>query len=187
MGVQPTLGYFSTPVQQLLSWAAIAASSLWVAKSWNRSAERYARERDANLLQRQLSKLNIDLSQFLEGRSIEQLKPDELYALAKVLPGFSNNYRLQVYQGTLREALEQGSVTPARSLKSFHSLRQKLEISEELHWEILSKLQTEEPDLFNSSRWQTQHSASTVVRQPSNRPTTATTEETVYRSPHHRT
>lgn len=187
MGVQPTLGYFPTPVQQLLSWAAIAASSLWVAKSWNRSAERYARERDANLLQRQLSKLNIDLSQFLEGRSIDQLKPDELYALAKVLPGFSNNYRLQVYQGALREALEQGSVTPARSLKTFHSLRQKLEISEELHWEILNQLQTEEPDLFNSSRWQTQHSAPTVVRQPSNRPTTATTEDTVYRSTHHRT
>ncbi|HEY9627619.1 MAG TPA: calcium-binding protein [Coleofasciculaceae cyanobacterium] len=179
MGVRPTLGYFPVAIQHLLSWAAIVVSSLWVVKSWNRSMQRYNRERDANLLRRQLSKLNIDLSQFLEGRSMEQLKPDELYALAKVLPGFSNNYRLQVYQGTLREALEQGSVTPARSLKVFHTLRQKLEISEELHWSILDKLQTEEPNLFHLSRWQTRDSDTTVVRPSSER--RATAEETLYR------
>ncbi|MBW4657857.1 MAG: hypothetical protein KME15_04230 [Drouetiella hepatica Uher 2000/2452] len=178
MGVRPTLGYLPAPIQQILSWAAVVASSLWVVKSWNRSMQRYNRERDANLLRRQLSKLNIDLSQFLEGRTMEQLKPDELYALAKVLPGFSNNYRLQIYQGTLKEALEQGSVTPVRSLKVFHTLRQKLEISEELHWTILDQLQTEAPNLFPASQGH-RDSETTVIRRSPAPHTTA--EATVYR------
>ena len=183
LGVQPTLGYFPAPIQNLLSWAAVVVSSLWVVKSWNRNLQRYNRERDANLLRRQLSKLTIDLSQFLEGRSIEQLQPDELYALAKVLPGFSNDYRLQVYRGVLREGLEQGSVTPARSLKVFQTFRQKLEISEEFHWAILEKLQTEEPDLFQASRWQTRDVDPTVIRYSPDRPATrpVTGAETVYR------
>lgn len=167
MGVRPTLGYLPLFLQQLVSWFAVVASSLWLVKTWHRSLQRYHRERDANLLRQQLSKLDIDFSQLLEGRSLNELKPDELYALAKVLPSYSQNYRLQVYRGVLREALEQKSVLPTKSLNMFASLRQKLELSEEMHWQTLEKLQAEEPHLFESLR--PSDSATTIYRPASNR------------------
>jgi hypothetical protein len=148
MGVQPTLGYFPDIIQNLISWGAIVLSSLWLVKTWKRSAQRYSRERDAHLLRRQLSKLDIDLSQFLEGRSLEDLKPDELYTLAKVLPNFTQEYRQQLYLGALRESLEKRSVLPENSLDSLQTLRQKLGITDTAHTQILAKLQLEAPHLF---------------------------------------
>ncbi|NJN89458.1 MAG: hypothetical protein HC878_03145 [Leptolyngbyaceae cyanobacterium SL_5_14] len=180
MGVRPTLGYFPLFIQQILSWGAVVASSLWLVKSWNRSAQQYNRERDANLLRRQLSKLDIDFSQSLDGRSLEDLKPDELYALAKVLPGFTQDYRLQVYTGVVREALEQGSVTLSRSLGSFQPLRQNLEISEDTHWIVLDRLQTEEPTLFYSPYGQSRSADSSVLSPEERR--TAIAQPTVYKS-----
>lgn len=180
LGVRPTLGYFPLLVQQMLSWAAVVVSSLWLVKTLNRSAQQYSRERDTNLLRRQLIKLNIDLSQFLEGRSLDQLKPDELYALAKVLPSFSNNYRLQIYQGVLREALEQRTVTPTSSLSLFQSLRKKLDISEALHESILNTLQAEDPSLFKRPHQQTR--SESTVWLASERPSNSA--KTVYRPKH---
>jgi hypothetical protein len=164
LGVRPTLGYLPLTIQTALSWGAIVASSLWVHKTWNRSAQSYSRERDANLLRRQLHKLKIDFSQFLEGRSLDELKPDELYALEKVMPSFTNDYRLQVYKGVLREALEQHNVIPSKSLQAFQPLRQNLNLSENTHWVVLDTLQLEEPDLFRSSYLQTQDNDPTLYR-----------------------
>jgi hypothetical protein len=148
LGVRPTLGYFPVVVQQGISWLAIVTSSFWLAKTWRRSAQRYHRERDANLLRRQLSKLTIDFYQALEGRSLEDLNPDELYALAKVLPDFSQDYRSQLYRGVVRDALEQRTITPAGSLGIFHLLRQNLGLTESDHWAVLEALKLEEPLLF---------------------------------------
>lgn len=148
LGVRPTLGYLPLIIQNAIAWAAIVLSSLWLVKTWHRSAQRYTRERDTNLLRRQLSKLDIDLSQFLEGRSLEELQPDELYPLAKILPGFTQTYRLQIYTGVLRDALEQRSVTPPNTLSAFQALRQNLQISDEVHWTVLNQLQQQEPQLF---------------------------------------
>lgn len=187
LGVRPTLGYFPLLIQQILSWIAIVASSLWLAKTWHRSAQKYNRERDANLLKRQLGKLDIDLYQALEGRSLDDLNPDELYALAKVLPGFTQANRLQVYQGILREAFEQQSIAPAKSLRAFQPMRQSLGIDEETHWVVINKLQLEEPLLFARHRWQIQDSNTTVYRsandsknlKEANLHTSADTEPTV--------
>ena len=139
LGVQPTLGWLPSPLQLFLSWAAVLASSLWLVKTWQRSAGRYAREREANLLQRQLKKLPLDLVQFLEGRSLEDLTPDQLYALAKVLPGFTGQYRLQVYEGVLREAMMQRN-TKAIEVQALARMRQELEINEEEHRLIFHQL-----------------------------------------------
>jgi hypothetical protein len=148
MGVQPTLGYLPNSIQSLVSWLAIVLSSLWLVRTWKRSAQRYTRERDANLLRRQLGKLDIDLSQFLEGRSIDDLKPDELYTLAKVLPNFTQEYRQQLYLGALREALEKRSVSAANSLQLLETLRQNLGITEIVHAKLLEKLQIDAPHVF---------------------------------------
>jgi hypothetical protein len=152
LGVRPTLGYFPPLLRSLLSWSAVMVSSVWLVKTWHRTAQRYMRERDANLLRRQLMKLNIDLSQYLEGRSIDQLKPDELYALAKVLPSFAQDHRLQLYKGILQDALEQHSATLsghlASVLASFQPLREKLGLSDAQHQLVLNQLQADYPQLF---------------------------------------
>ena len=139
LGVQPTLEWLPSPLQMLLSWGAALASSLWLVKTWQRSAQRYNREREANLLRRQLKKLPLDLGQFLEGRSLEDLNPDQLYALAKVLPGFTHQDHLQVYEGLLREAIMQRN-TRASEVPALARLRQELEIDDDEHWSIVHQL-----------------------------------------------
>jgi hypothetical protein len=164
MGVRPTLGYFPGFVQNLIAWLAVLCSSLWVVKTWNRSLQRYSRERDMNLLRRQLKKIDIDVAQFLDGRSLDQLSPDELYTLAKVIPGFTQEYRWQIYSNVIREALEQKTTTPSSSIRTFETIRQKLEISEDDHWSVLDQLQLEFPQLFVVSTHSIRDADSTIWR-----------------------
>ncbi|MCG8365094.1 MAG: hypothetical protein MJA27_17420 [Pseudanabaenales cyanobacterium] len=164
LGVRPTLGWLPLIVQQVLSWGAILASSLWMVKIWRRSENQYSKERDGNLLRRQLQKMAIDFPQFLDGRSLEELNPDELYALARVLPGFSHQYRLQVYSGVLKESLGQSGVRPSKSLKVFQDLRQGLGINDVEHHQLVDQLCQDHPDLFAPNRGQTSNLAATAKR-----------------------
>lgn len=171
LGVRPTLGWLPAVLQPLVSWAAVLVSSLWLVKTWQRSAEKYNRERDGNFLRRQISKLDIDLTAFLEGRSIEALNPDELYALAKVLPGFSHQYRLQVYGNIIKEALERGTVRFPNSLREFKSLRQELGIHDSEHTLVIDQILQDHPHLLTPN-----YSVSNLdqtVRRPQ-RPATST-------------
>ncbi len=87
-------------------------STLWLYRTWGRSPELYSRESLASRLRKQLSKLPLDVSRFLEGGSLESLNPNEVYVLAKILLGFTGEKRLQAYKGVLREALQEGYATP---------------------------------------------------------------------------
>ncbi|MDJ0601057.1 MAG: hypothetical protein QNJ37_19725 [Crocosphaera sp.] len=148
LGVRPTLGWIPFHGQNMITWAAILMSGLWLVKAWQRRYEQYTKERDSHLLRRQLGKMSIDCSAFLEGRTLDDLNADELYALAKVLPGFTHQSRLQVYTGTLKEAIAQRRVSYQSSLKVFQSLRQELGINEDEHWRSLEQLCQDYPELF---------------------------------------
>jgi CRP-like cAMP-binding protein len=152
LGVKPTLSWLGTPGQQLLSWLAIIAITLWAYQSWGRSSEQYTRESLAGSFRRQLQKLGIDFSQVLEGRSIEELEVDEVYVLAKTLPGVDRDRRTSIYQGLVQESLSLGQVSSAASLTVFKQLRQKLEISDREHNVILMELGVDDPNLFNPTR-----------------------------------
>jgi CRP-like cAMP-binding protein len=152
LGVKPTLSWLPIPGRQLVSWVAIIAITLWAYRNWGRSAEQYTRESLASGLRRQLKKLGIDFSQILEGRSLEELDADEVYILAKTLPGVDRDRRMEIYQGLVQEALSSGQVNSATSLAVFKQLRQKLEITEHEHHGILQELGVEDPSLFNPSR-----------------------------------
>ncbi len=137
-------------VQFLLSGLIVAVSSLWLYRSWNRSAEQYHRESLIHSFRRQLQKLPIDLSQVLEGRSLEQLTVDELYVLAKVLPNATRQDRLQVYKGVLQEELEQGRCRSVTSLETLTPIREKLGLSEEEHHTLLTEIGGDQPHLLYS-------------------------------------
>ncbi|MEM6611614.1 MAG: hypothetical protein AAF652_05050 [Cyanobacteria bacterium P01_C01_bin.72] len=165
LGIYPTLGWFPEIIRNLTSWMAIALSSLWLAKAWNRNAEKYTRERNGHLLRRQLRKLTIDCSDYLDGRSLEDLNADELNALAIVMPNLIGQYGIKIYEGMLEDALEQKSTNIISSLREFQSLRKQLNISDTEHYGILEQLQEHKPQLFIHSKFVVVgHDDLTVIR-----------------------
>jgi CRP-like cAMP-binding protein len=152
LGVKPTLSWLPIPGRQLVSWLAIIAITLWAYRNWGRSAEQYTRASLASGLRRQLQKLGIDLTRVLAGRSINDLDADEVYILAKTLPGVDRDRRIEIYQNLVQEAVSSGQVNSATSLVVFKQLRQKLEITEHEHHGILQELGVEDPNLFNPTR-----------------------------------
>jgi CRP-like cAMP-binding protein len=152
LGVKPTLSWLPIPGRQLVSWLAIIAITLWAYQNWGRSSDQYTRESLASGLRRQLKKLGIDLARILEGRSIEDLDADEVYILAKTLPGVDRDRRIEIYQNLVQEAIGSGQVNSATSLVVFSQLRQKLEITTHEHHTILQELGVEDPSLFNPSK-----------------------------------
>ncbi|MEO0867494.1 MAG: EF-hand domain-containing protein [Cyanobacteria bacterium J06642_11] len=127
-------------------------SSLWLYRTWQRTPGLYQQEGLAVRLRKQLKKLHLDVGKFLEGRSLDELTASEVYVLAKVLPDFSQEKRLQTYKGVLKEAIDEGYVDPSNSLESFQQMRRELNISDKEHDGILVELGQEEPDLFDLTK-----------------------------------
>ena len=140
------------PLPYLIPIALAGLSGLWLYRTWYRNPELYLRESLAGRLQKQLRKLNLDLPRFLEGRSLNSLTADEIYVLAKVLPDFSQEKRLQTYKAMLRDAIDEGYVDPAASFDGFAKIRQEFDISDQDHETVLMELGQDYPDLFNPSK-----------------------------------
>jgi hypothetical protein len=155
-GGRPEIRRLPLAGQFVLESLVVLVSSLWLYRTWNRTQEIYTREGLADKLRRQLKKLTIDFSRFLEGRTMESLKPDEVYVLAKVLPGFNQHQGIQVYKGVLREALEQGNVSSSTSLEVLKQIRQGLGIPKKEHFKILTELGIEDPNLLDPHQQRTQ-------------------------------
>lgn len=138
------------PLERLLTGFTVLVSGLWFAQTFWRTSEQYEREGLANKLRRQLEKLGIDMSKFVQ-RGTDELKPDEVYILAKVLPEVTRDQRDKVYRGVLIEALEDGiiSATEENLLKE---LRKELEIDIDQHYSMLASLGIEDPTLFNPDK-----------------------------------
>jgi len=136
-------------VQYLFDMALVATSSLWLVRNWHRSPALYSRENLAERFRRQLAKLGLNLGQVLEGRSLGDLNPDELYVLARVLPEFGNDQRHEAYKGVVRDALAEGYVNVASSLEVLRRMRQELGISDDEHRLLLEELGVEDPSLLD--------------------------------------
>jgi len=151
-GARPNIALLTQMWQYFYEVLLVLVSTLWLYRTWGRSPDLYSRESLASRLRKQLTKLQLDVSRFLEGRSLESLNPDEVYVLAKILPGFTGEKRLQAYKGVLREALEEGHVNSSNSLEVLQQMRQELDISEKEHLTVLTELGVEDPDLLNPSK-----------------------------------
>jgi len=135
--------------QYIFNLVIAILSTLWLYRTWGRNENRYARESLANRFRKQLSKLQLDVSRFLEGRTLKDLNADEVYVLAKVVPGFTKEKRIQAYKGVLRDSLQQGYFSAADSLEKLEQMRQELDMTNEEHQSLLSELAAEEPKLLN--------------------------------------
>ena len=138
--------------QYIYDLGLVLLSTLWLHKTWQRSPDLYSRENLASRFRKQLEKLQLNVSQFLEGRALEDLNTHEVYILAKVLPSFTREKRHIAYKGVVREALEEGYVNYSSSLEVLQKLRQELEITDDEHREVLEELGIENPELLNPNR-----------------------------------
>ena len=148
-GARPNLNLLPMPALMGFNALVVLVSSMWLYRTLGRNREQYNRERLASSLRRQLKKLNLNFSQFLEGRSLKELNPDELYILAKVLPGATQQERRRVYVAVVRETLAEDVVNVRDSTKVFKTLRQALGFNEKEHYTVLNQLLSEE-DFENS-------------------------------------
>jgi len=147
-GSRPNLAVLPVWAERLFTGFIVLVSGLWLYQTFGRSSEQYSRESLASSLRRQLDKLGVDFSKLI-GKSSGDLKPDEVYVLAKVLPDFHRADRLKVYKGVLREALEDGNVASSNSLELLKDVRNELNISDENHYTALKELGVEDPGLLD--------------------------------------
>jgi CRP-like cAMP-binding protein len=151
-GGRPLVQLMPIAVQYIYELALVLLSTLWVYKTWRLSPDLYSRENLASRFRKQLEKLQLNISQYLEGRSLSDLNTHEVYILAKVLPGFTREKRHTAYKGVVREALEEGYANYSSSLEVLQQLRQELGITDDEHREVLEELGIEDPELLNPDR-----------------------------------
>lgn len=131
-------------------------SGIWLHRTWKRDSYLYKRESLANRLKKQLIKLKLDVSQFLENRSIEDLSADEIYVLAKVIPGFDKVKRLKAYKEIVKESIREGYVNIINSRELFKDARLELNITNQEHELVLTEIEVENPSLVDPQK-QTNH------------------------------
>jgi hypothetical protein len=150
-GGRPEILNLPILLQLLFNSIVVLVSTAWLIKAWKRSSQQYKRDSLANNFRRQLNKLPINIEQFLDGSSLNQLNSNELFVLASVLPKFRQKDRLQLYKNILSEALVQGNFSPECSNQSLTELRKQLGLSENEHFFILSIIGSEKPELLYKS------------------------------------
>jgi hypothetical protein len=166
-GARPSLNRL--PLYPLLAFNAliVAVGAVWLYRSLQRTRTEYERESMATSLRKQLQRIELDES-MLQGRTLEQLTPDELYLLVKVLPVFTRQLRLQTYTGVLTELLEQGVVHASRSFDFCYSLRQELQLVDEDHMLAIASLTSTNPEILVAPHWQpfadSLHEANTLAK-----------------------
>jgi hypothetical protein len=146
---RPNLKLLPGYIELLFNAFYVLVSSLWLQRNLSRSQAIYQRESLTGSLRRQLQKLAVNWNDFLEGRSMDDLDTKEVYILAKVLPGFNRQSRLQVYQGILQEALAEGKTQSANSLEMLQGMREELQVTADEHYSILANLGVETPELLD--------------------------------------
>ncbi len=180
-------------VQYIFDVSLVFLSTLWLQKTWRRDPDLYSRENLASRFRKQLEKMQLDFSQYIDGRSLDDLQPSEVYVLAKVLPGFTREKRHQVYKGVVRDALEEGYVNYSSSLEVLQQMRQELGIPDDEHREVLEELGIEDSELLDPNRQRTlenqlrlsgyQKSLERLMRLQQSQPASTDQTATVARSP----
>lgn len=166
-GARPSLNRL--PVLLVLAFNALVVlvGAVWMFRTLSRTREQYERESMATSLRKQLQRLQLDPT-LLKGRSLEELSPDELDLLVKILPGLSHHLRLQTYTGVLQELIEQGVTHASRSLDFCEKLRQELQLSDEDHESALTAIAQSRPEVLVAPRWQSftsyLHNAETLAK-----------------------
>ncbi|MGH9384001.1 MAG: cyclic nucleotide-binding domain-containing protein [Vicinamibacterales bacterium] len=148
-GGRPNIRLMPDFLQSTLNAAIVTFSTLWLVRVLRRSPARYQRESVVNTLLKQLKKFKTDFSRFLDGRSLDDLGPDEVYLLAKTAPGISQEQKHGVYKDVLREWISTGRTNSSQSLTMLAELRLQVGVTEDQHHAMLQELGIEDPSLLD--------------------------------------
>jgi hypothetical protein len=163
-GARPSLNRL--PDYPLFAFNAliVLVGSLWLYRTLRRTRTQYERENMANSLRKQLQNLAIDPT-LLEGRSLNDLTPDEIYTLVKVLQGVSQQLRLQTYTGVILDLLRQKAIDASSSFEFCRQLRQDLQLTDADHFSTLETIATTNPEILSSSQsLEERHTAVTLAK-----------------------
>lgn len=172
-GARPTINRLPEPVILGFNGLIIAVGVLWVVRTLNRTQIQYQREGMAVSLRKQLQKINVPPA-LLQGRTLEELSTDEVYAITKGIPAFSHQTQLQAYIGVVQDLLEQKVVDPSDSLNFFNKLRQELELKDSDHFATIQKIAETQPELLIKSALYTAAADATTIAQSKRRSNSTT-------------
>ena len=116
------------------------ASTVWLWQAIRRTPAKYRRESLASSLIEQLRKMKLNFAEYFDGRSLDDLRPDEVYLLGKLLPEISHDHKITAYKNILDDAVTSGKTNSAQFLDMLGELRAQMGVSEEEHSEVLEEL-----------------------------------------------
>lgn len=152
----PTLGLWAGSGGQLVRSLVLVCSAIWVARGWKRSADIYRRETLGISLRKQLQPFEDQLKPALDGRSLSELMPSEVFLLARVLPGQERRMASDVYRNVLEDLLRAGRLDSASALLYLQDLRDSLNLGDQEHHAAMRDLLAREPHLMALSPQQQQ-------------------------------
>lgn len=132
-GGRPNILLLSPLAGRVVDIAIVTLTTIWLRQVLLQTPERYQQEGMASGLLKQLKTLNLDRSSFPDNKKIENLRPNEIYLLAKVLPNFSQQQKLDAYSKMLEEQIAKGTTGGETSRKLLEDFRAQLNITEDDH------------------------------------------------------
>lgn len=143
----PSQGAFGPAGGQLIRSLVLTVSAIWLFRGWGRDQATYRRESSSESLRRQLKDLP-ELAAALDGRSLAELSPQEVFTLAKALPAVGLQRSRDIYRGVVADMLSTGRIEQAASLLQLQDLRQTLQLEAQDHHEAMRWLAQEQPGLL---------------------------------------
>ncbi|MBE9154349.1 cyclic nucleotide-binding domain-containing protein [Cyanobium sp. LEGE 06113] len=144
----PSLGLAAGKVGQLIRSLVLIASAIWLFRGWPRDADTYRRENTSASLRTQLRKRFPDLEAHLDGRTLDELTPGEVFTLAKALPAQLAATNQSLYRDVLADLVRSGRLERATSAVQLEELRLALGLEEADHHAALRELTLEDPQLL---------------------------------------
>lgn len=144
----PSLGIAAGKVGQLIRSLVLIASAIWLYRGWPRDAEVYRRESTGASLRSQLRKRFPELESYLDGRTLEELTPGEVFTLAKALPAQLAASSQALYRDVLADLFRSGRLERATSALQLEELRLALGLEEADHHAAIRELALQDPQLL---------------------------------------
>lgn len=126
--------------------AIVLLTSIWMVQTLRRHPLSYRQESLAASLRSQLENIGIDFPRLLDGRALGDLKPDEIYVLARTLPEFTQTQRLQAYRSVVEDLIRTHRMDQASSQELLQEMREAIGVTDSEHREILLGLGVTDAD-----------------------------------------
>lgn len=143
---RPNIALLPVAARTAIDALLVAVSTTWLVTRFLRNLDEYERESIAGSLRRQLVQLRLDTPRLFQGRSLNHLHTDEVYALGRVLPELTASQGRAAYRETVRDALSAGHIRSAAARDVLKSVRLQLKLSDEDHAAVTAELGLADPN-----------------------------------------